>query len=116
HDVVNSAESNAVAEQVAERSVTLVRNRNATVPLSSPQSTAFFLLAESRTGVEGQAMALEIRKRAGNAAVIQLDPTMPDAELQGAVQRTAGAEQFVIAAFRANVTLGGGFPQFVQSL
>jgi beta-N-acetylhexosaminidase len=116
HDIVNSPESNAVAEQVAERSVTLVRNRDAMVPLKSPQSTAFFLLAETRTGVEGQAMAFEIRKRAANATVIQLDATMPDADLQAALQRASGAAQFVIAAFRANVSLGGGFPQMVQSL
>jgi beta-N-acetylhexosaminidase len=122
HDVVNSAESIAVAAHVADRSVTLLRNRNSMLPLKDPQSTAFFLLAESRTTVEGQAMTLEIRKRAANATVILVDATMSEADLQAAVQHAGDAKQYVIAAFasvaafRDNVPLGGGFPQLVQSL
>jgi beta-N-acetylhexosaminidase len=122
HDVVNAEESNAVAMQVADRSVTLVRNRDGMIPLRSPQGTAFFLLAESHTSVEGQAMALEIRKRAGNATVIQVDATMTDSDLQAAVQHAGDASQFVVAAFasvaafRGNVPLGGGLPQMLQSL
>jgi beta-N-acetylhexosaminidase len=92
------------------------------VPLKSPQTTAFFLLAESHTGVEGQAMALEIRKRAANCTVIQVDATMSDTDLQAAVQKASDASQYVVAAFasvaafRGNVSLGGGFPHLVQSL
>jgi beta-N-acetylhexosaminidase len=122
HDTVNSAESNMVAAQVADQSVTLVRNRDEMIPLKSPQSTAFFLLSESRIGIEGQAMALEIRKRAANATVIQVDATMGDADLQAAIQHAGDATQYVVAAFasvaafRGTAPLGGGFPQLVQSL
>jgi beta-N-acetylhexosaminidase len=122
HGIVNSAESNAVAAEVTDRSVTLVRNRDDMIPLKSPQSTAFFVLSESRTGIEGQAMALEIRKRAANATVIQVDATMGDADLQTAIQHAGDATQYVVAAFASvaafhgTVPLGGGFPQFVQNL
>ncbi len=122
HEVLNSPESNAVAQQVADRAVTLVRNENRMLPLQAAQSTAFFLLAEGRNGVEGQAMALEIRKRAGSATVIQVDATMSDADLLAAVQHAGDAQQIVVAAFasvaafRGNVPLGGGLPQLVQSL
>ena len=120
--IVNSTESNAVAQQVADRSVTLVRNRDDLLPLKAPQSTAFFLLAESRTSPEGQAMALEIRKRAGNALVIQLDATMSEADLQVSAAHASDATQYVVAAFasvaafKGTTSLGGSFPQLLQSL
>ncbi|MES1262469.1 MAG: glycoside hydrolase family 3 N-terminal domain-containing protein, partial [Acidobacteriota bacterium] len=122
HEVVNAAESNAVAQQVADRSVTLVRNQNNLVPLTAPQTTAFFLLAESRNGAQGQAMGLELRKRAASAPVIQVDATMSEADLQAAVQQAGDAPQYVVAAFasvaafRGNVPLGGALPQLVERL
>jgi beta-N-acetylhexosaminidase len=120
--VVNAAGSNAVAQQVADRSVTLVRNRDHAVPLQNAQSTAFFLLAENRNGVEGQAMALELRKRAAGATVIQVDATMSEADLRAAVQHADDATQYVVAAFasvaafRGSAPLGGALPQMVESL
>ncbi len=122
HTVLNSMESNAVAQAVAERSVTLVRNQNGMLPLKAADSTAFFLLAESRTSVEGQVMALELRKRSAQATVIQVDATMSEADLNAAVEHAAGASQYVVAAFasvaafRGNTSLGGNFPQMVQKL
>ena len=62
--IVNSPESNAAAQQISDRSVTLVRNEGDFVPLKAAGDTAFFILTEGRTSVEGQAFALEVRKRA----------------------------------------------------
>ena len=123
---VNLPQSNEVARQVAERSVTLVRNRDAMLPLQPAQTTAFFILAESSTTPEGQVMALEIRKRAPNASIITVNATMPEADLQVAVQQAAQATQYVVAAFASvaafrdllhnPVALGGALPQMLQSL
>ena len=95
--VVNAPESNAVAQLFCDRAVTLVRNENGMLPLkpsATPGSTAFFLLAESRTGVEGQAFTSELRKHAPGAAVIQLDSTMSAADLEAAQLRAAPAAQY----------------------
>jgi beta-N-acetylhexosaminidase len=122
HDLVNAPESNVVAQRISDRSVTLVRNQKDLVPLKAAGNTAFFILAEGSTSVEGQAFALEVRKRAVTANVTMLDATMSDADLQAAVQRSADAGQYVVAAFasvaayRGSVALGGGFPQLVQNL
>ncbi|HVW86741.1 MAG TPA: glycoside hydrolase family 3 C-terminal domain-containing protein, partial [Bryobacteraceae bacterium] len=122
HEVVSAPESVSLAQQISDKSVTLVKNDGALVPLRTPASTAFVILAESRTGVEGQAFALELRRRAANAIVIQVDQTMSDADLDAAVQHASQASQYVIAAFasvaayRGNVALGGGLPQLVQKL
>ncbi len=122
HSVVNSPESNAAAQLVCDRAVTLVKNENDLVPLKSPVSTAFFLLTESRSSVEGQAFAFELRKRAAAATVIQVDPSMSGADLDAAVEHAGQASQYVVAAFasvtayRGTAALGGGLPQLVQNL
>jgi beta-N-acetylhexosaminidase len=103
--------------------VTLVRNENDFLPLKPPDAgTAFFLLAEGRTSIEGQAFATEVRKHSKSAQVISLDATMSDADLQAAMQQASNAERYVVAAFasvaayRGSVALGGGFPQLIENL
>jgi len=122
HEVVNSPESNAVAQQIADRSVTLVRNEKDFVPLKPAADTAYFVLAESSTSLEGQAFALEVRKRAVMANVAILDNRMSETDLNAAAERAAGAERYVVvafasvAAYRGSVVLGGGFPQLIEKL
>jgi beta-N-acetylhexosaminidase len=122
HDVVSSPESMAVAQQISDKSVTLVKNDGGLVPLKAPATTAFFVLGESRTGVEGQAFASEMKKRTAAATVIQLDPTMSDADIQAAVARASDATEYVVAAFasvaayRGDVALAGAFPVLIQQL
>ncbi len=122
HEVVNSPESNAVAQRIADRSVTLVRNEKDFVPLKPAADTAYFVLAESSTSLEGQAFALEVRKRAVMANVAMLDNRMSETDLNAAVERAAGAERYVVvafasvAAYRGSVALGGGFPQLIDKL
>jgi len=122
HSVVDSAESNAVAQQISDRSVTLVRNENDFVPLKSAATTAFFILTEGRASVEGLAFAAEVRKRSAAASVTIVDTSMTDADLDAAVQHASAAGQYVVAAFasvaayRGSVVLGGGFPAMLQNL
>ena len=122
HSVVDSVESNAVAQQIADRSVTLVRNEGGFVPLKAAGSTAFFLLTEGRASVEGQAFSAEVRRRSATANVTLVDSTMSDADLNAAVQQASQASHYVVAAFasvaayRGSVALGGGFPMMLQKL
>jgi beta-N-acetylhexosaminidase len=122
HNVVDSMESNAVAQRIADRSVTLVRNEKDLIPLKDTASTAFFVLTEGRASVEGVAFTTELRKRSPGAKVVTLDSTMSEMDLQAAIDSASQANQYVVAAFanvaayRGDVALGGGFPQFVQNL
>ncbi len=122
HAVVNSIESNAVAQLISDRSVTLVRNQNGFVPLKPSGNTAYFVLTEGSTSVEGQAFALEVRKRSVMANVTILDSKMADTDLRAALERTSDAGRHVVvafasvAAYRGSVALGGGFPQLVTDL
>ena len=122
HDVVASPENVAAAQHISDHSLTLVRNDGDILPFRNAATTAYYVLGESRTGVEGQAFAAEMKKRLPSANVIQLDPTMSDADLQAAVQQGSQATQIVVvafvsvAAYRGNVALAGGFPQMLQTL
>jgi beta-N-acetylhexosaminidase len=122
HEVVNSPESNAVAQQIADRSVTLVKNEKDFLPLKPAADTAYFVLAESSTSTEGQAFALEVRKRAVGANVSILDNRMSDTDLTAAADKASAADRYVVvafasvAAYRGSVALGGGFPQLIEKL
>jgi len=122
HDVVNSPESAAVAQQIADRSVTLVKNSGDFLPLKEPGSTAFFVLSESRTGVQGQAFLQELRRRSSSSMVIQLDSTMSGADIAAGLERAQGAQRYIVAAFaslavyRGNTPLGGSFPALIENL
>jgi len=123
HSIVNAPESVAVAQTIADKSVTLVRNKDDFLPLSvSSPAPAFFLLIEGPTSVEGQAFAAEVKKHSPAAQVITLDSNMSAADLQTAVQQAAGATRYVVAAFasvaayRGSVALGGGFPLLIENL
>jgi beta-N-acetylhexosaminidase len=122
HNVVDSIESNAVAQQISDKSVTLVKNDGGLVPLKPAGDTAFFVLTESSASVEGQAFAVEVRRRSAMADVVLVDARMSDGDLRAAVQKASGASQYVVAAFasvsayKGSVALGGGFPQMIQNL
>ena len=125
HDVVNApaGECRRVAQQISDRSVTLVKNDNDFMPLKSAATTAFFLLGESRTGVEGQAFAQELKKHVPSAVVIQLDSTMTGSDITDALDRSSQAQRYVVAAFASWWRLteaawrsAGEYPALVQNL
>ncbi len=122
HAIVNAPESAAVAQQIADKSVTLLRNEDNFLPLARDASTAYFILTEAHATVEGQAFLTELRKRAPLANVQLLNASMMDADLETAVQRAAPASRYVVAAFasvaayRGNTGLGGGFPAMISNL
>jgi beta-N-acetylhexosaminidase len=120
--IVNAPESNAAAQRIADRSVTLVRNQEGSVPVKSAASAVFYILKEGPASVEGAAFSAEVRKRVPLARIIQADSFMPDTDLTAAVQHGEQADRYVVAAFasvaanRGTAALGGGLPKLVQAL
>ena len=120
---VDTSGHRAAAQAISDRSITLVRNQAGFLPLhKAAPSTAFFILAENRKGVEGQAMASELRRRVPDAPIIQVEAGMPEADLEAAAAQAGNASRYVVvafasvAAFKGNPPLGGGLPRFVQNL
>lgn len=119
--ILNSPESNARAQRIADRAVTLVKNKAEAVPLRDPSKTCFLILTEPQATVAGQAFAQEVRRRTA-APVGFADSSMPDVELDQAARQTSACEAVVVAAFasvaayRGDVALGGGFPALLTKL
>jgi beta-N-acetylhexosaminidase len=120
--LVNTPAANAVAQQIANRSVTLVRNEKGIVPLRDGNATVFYTMIEGPASVEGAAFSAEVRRHWPQAVIIQTDSSMKEADLDAALERGAGAGQYVIAAYasvtayRGTAALGGSLPGLVQKL
>jgi beta-N-acetylhexosaminidase len=121
-DRIAAPEDQERAQEIADRAVTLAKNDGGPIPLRAPARTCFLTLAESRSSSEGQQFAQEVRLRDKDAALLQLDTSMPPAAVDAAVQKTAACESFAVAAFasvaayRGDVALGGDFPRLLDTL
>jgi beta-N-acetylhexosaminidase len=119
---VNTKESMAVAQRIADRSVTLVRNDVGLLPLRETDSTVFYLMVEGPSSEEGDAFLEAVRARAPHAQVIRTDSTMSETTLGKLFRRGASADQYVIAAFasvapkRGIEALSGSLPKLVEDL
>jgi beta-N-acetylhexosaminidase len=122
HEVLNAPESNARAQEIADHAVTLVKNDRDVVPLRDPSKSCFYILAEGRTSIQGQAFQQEVRRRSPGARVAILDTSMSDGDVAMAEQQMTGCDATVVAAFvsvaayRGDVALGGAFPDLVNRL
>jgi beta-N-acetylhexosaminidase len=122
--LVSTPEGAAAAQRIADRSVTLVRNRDGVLPLDNRNaaSTVFYTLTEGTNSVEGAAFSAEIRRRFPQAIVIRADSMMSAAAIDAAFARGAPAERYVVAAFasvapnRGGVALGGALPNLTGDL
>jgi beta-N-acetylhexosaminidase len=121
-NILNSPESNAKAQTLADESVTLVRNNENLVPLRNPAKACFWSLAESRNSTEGVVLAAEIRKRSPASQVFMTDVTMTEDDLRHMEDTAASCETNVVAAFvaasayKGNVSIGGQFPGLLARL
>jgi beta-N-acetylhexosaminidase len=121
-DVINSPEANEKAQEIADRAVTLVRDKEALVPLAAPERACYVVLAEGRYSTEGETFVQELRKRVAKAAVATLDPSMSREAMEQAALKLPQCDTFAVAAFssaaayRGTVGLSGDLPQWVQGL
>ena len=121
-EILNSPESNAAAQAVADKAVTVVKGAAQFVPLREPSKTCFLALAEGRTSPQGQAFLAEVRRRVPGAHSALLDSQMTAEEVAANDQQGLGCDTTVVAAFvsvaayRGNVALGGVYPGLMERL
>ncbi|HVW09229.1 MAG TPA: glycoside hydrolase family 3 protein, partial [Bryobacteraceae bacterium] len=119
---VDTPASNAAAQRIADRSVTLVRNEGGIIPLRETADTVFYTLVESPSSTEGNAFTTALHARAPQAEVVRANSTMSEAEMETLLARGSSARRFVIAAFasvapsRGTAALGGVLPKLVDDL
>jgi len=121
-DVVDSPESEERAQEVADRAVTLVKDSKDSLPIRHPESTCLIALTEGRRSQQGIRLIDEVKKRAPGVTTTVLDPGMSKSDLDQVSEKTTSCTEIVaaayvtVSAYRGNVALAGGYPDFLNGL
>lgn len=120
--VMDSPESEARAQDVAGRAITLLRNSRSLIPLNPRSSPCLTVLAESDNGSEGPHLVEEFQKHAPGLKTQVLDPGMNTQDLDRAMDSLAGCSVNVVAAYATrfgkpgDTALPGEFPRVLTNL
>ncbi|HUQ94750.1 MAG TPA: glycoside hydrolase family 3 N-terminal domain-containing protein [Bryobacteraceae bacterium] len=118
-DEINLDEDNQLAQKVADKAVTLVRNEGELVPLANPGTVCWFALGESRYGQQGRQLLESVQQRWPRAKRLLMDPQMALVEMEEAAKSAASCETMVVAAFagfRGNGTLADNYEALLNLL
>jgi beta-N-acetylhexosaminidase len=121
-DVVDSPEAAERAQEVADHAVTLVKDSKDSLPIRHPEGVCLIALSEGRRSQQGIRLIDEVKKRAPGVTATVLDPSMSKADLDQVSEKAAGCSEIVaaayvtVAAYRGNVALAGGYPDFLNGL
>jgi beta-N-acetylhexosaminidase len=121
-DEIDSPEAAELAQQVADRAVTMLRNDRNSVPLQNPAGACYFVLFESRYTQTGRKLVDEVRARVPKAQLFPMDPAQSEAAVEDAVQKAAGCSAAVVTtfvtatAYRGGMGLSGIYPKLMEGL
>ena len=121
-ELIGAPEEEEIAQQVADRALTLVKDSNDMLPVRNSDSASLLVLAESRSGQQGRHLIEEMKKRAPKMKITLLDPAMSKDDMDRIVERTAGSSSVIVAAYatvnagRGDVALGGEYPALMSAL
>jgi beta-N-acetylhexosaminidase len=124
-NIVNMPENEARAEAIAAHAVTLVKNEGNLLPLPLPTPTratkaCFVAMVESHNGKEGDVFRDQLRQLAPSTPLFTIAPD--EAKITSPAILEAPCDNYVVAAwvsvagYRGNVTLGGDFPDLLNTL
>jgi beta-N-acetylhexosaminidase len=119
---VGTAENREVARRVAERSITLARDRSGLVPLRPGARVLHVTYTSNGQGASGAVLNAELA--AGGLTIVEharVGPGTPAARFDALRERAAGADLVIasvaIAPFQyRELGIGGGFGPFVEAI
>jgi beta-N-acetylhexosaminidase len=99
--IVEKPENVREANQIAERSITLLRNEGEMLPITTAQAnrSLFVVVAADDEPIEGVAWMPEIQRRAANARIVRLDPRSVQADYERVAADAKNFERVVLAVF-----------------
>jgi beta-N-acetylhexosaminidase len=121
-ELIDSPEDEELAENVAAKALTLVKNESSLIPLDRKAPGCFYVLAGSRFSTLGRDLSESLRQTARQSRVVLLDPNLPEEEFAEHVQTAAGCDTISIftyvvsAAYQGSVGLPGRYAAFMDSL
>lgn len=121
--VVGVREHTDLAQQVAERSITLARDRTGLVPLASTARRVLVLtFADGSDLLAGRAFTSALAGEGRRVDAVRLDERTSPAEYAALLARADSADVVIATAYvvpreyRGTVAAAAGFPEFVQAL
>jgi beta-N-acetylhexosaminidase len=122
NQLVENPENVREANEIAEQSITLLRNAGEMLPLSVEKAnrTLFVVAAADDDPVEGAAFTPEVQRRAPNAKILRLDYRNGKEDFEKAVTEAQGFDSIVLAVFvkraagKGTVALPENLTNFVQ--
>jgi beta-N-acetylhexosaminidase len=105
---VNTIESNKLAQQIADESVTLVKDENNILPLKSKYGkTIVFNLSDGKDNINSDYFSNKIKETSNNAEVINIDSAISSEQFLELSAESSGFD-VIIAAVYAKVRYGTG--------
>ena len=109
NQLVEKPENVREANRTAEKSITLLRNGDDVLPLTTEKAnkSLFVVVAADDDPIEGIALIPEIARRAPRAKIVRLDPRSTQAEYEKVVFEAAGFDLVILAPFVKRAALKG---------
>lgn len=121
-DELANAKNIALAQDVANRAVTLVKDEQHLFPIDNGGKACLVVMGESQFTQRGEALTLELRRTLKDLKVYVVTPAVPDKMLTALAEDAAQCGQIYAAAFvtvaanRGSVSLEGGLSGFLNTL
>jgi len=119
---LDATKLDGLAESVAERALTLVKDEKHLFPLPTPSAPCLVVLGEGSFPTRGETLAREMTRRFPSLKVFPASSSMPDSLLSAYATGTVACKQIYVAAFvtvaanRGSVNLEGGLSGLLAAL
>jgi beta-N-acetylhexosaminidase len=107
-DVVGAPEHRRLAADVAQRAITLLRDRDTLLPVGSGRTVLVQYAPETELRA-GRVLAAGLRERTGGARAFKIGPTVSAAVLDSIAREVHGADRVVVATYVRRVEGEGRF-------
>jgi beta-N-acetylhexosaminidase len=121
-DSLQDPKLDALAQTVAERAVTLVRDEKHLFPMPAPEGSCVVILGERQFSTRGETFLRELSRRVPALTSYIVDPGVPEGLLSAIATDVSHCKQIYVAAFvtvaanRGSVALEGNLNSFMNAL
>jgi beta-N-acetylhexosaminidase len=111
-----------LAQSVAERAVTLVKDDKHLFPMAAGDGACLIIIGERQFSQRGETLLEELHRRTPNLTAYVVNPSVPDNVLSFIAIEASHCKQIYVAAFvtvaanRGSVALEGGLNTFVNTI
>lgn len=119
---LDSPARNGLAQHIAERAITLVKDEKHMFPMPSAEGACLIVMGEGTFTQRGETLTNELRRDAKNLKLYLVNPNLPDPVLDAIAADASHCANIYAAAFitvsagRGSVGLEGGLGRFLHTL